>query len=447
MKQRSLWFKALLILLPILLGLEILLWVSLLPRMVRGGSDFRQLYVAGTMVRRGEAASLYDYGAQSRLQHELISPKEDAIPFLRPAYQALLFAPFTLLSFRGAYLLWTALNAVLAAAICFLLRRQFPGLEEAGKLLPTLVICAYFPIWVALLQGQDTILLLLLLAAALLALNGDREFLAGALLACGLFKFQIILPIAFLFVLWKRWRFARGFFAAAAVLAGLSFALVGTRGIGSFVASLLHVHYPVRYETMCNLHALLVGLLGNSLPVTLATIVLSVLAWLAVARWSPAKRGPNALMIAIPAAALVSYYLFPHDWSVMIFPILFALEQGSSKSGWVGLLAFVSPLLYVVAEPYMFLAVVPMIALLVVLAREIARGEAAACAIPERQPLEAASGRTSGPGQAAPKGRIGKCHDFEERPPSRTRRFPLSATMALPGGRWRIVTSSETHFQ
>jgi hypothetical protein len=43
MKHYPLWFKALFLLLPTMLGVEILGCVSSLPKMAHGGADFRQM--------------------------------------------------------------------------------------------------------------------------------------------------------------------------------------------------------------------------------------------------------------------------------------------------------------------------------------------------------------------------------------------------------------------
>lgn len=370
MKTRQLWLKVLLILLPIVLGLEVICSVSIVSTMTPAKADFRQLYVAGYMVRTGDAARLYDYDSQLRLQNALIAPARIALPYIRPAYQALLLAPLSLVAFRAAYFLWMAINIALVALSCYLLGSRFPKLARVWKPLPVAVLCAFTPVWVAVFQGQDTVFLLVLLAGAFRALEEDRDALAGCLLALGLFKFQIVLPIAFLFVAWKQWKFAKGFFVTALALAGISIALIGIPGIAAFFNSVIHVHYPVRYVMMSNFHALLVGLFGDSFPVTLATLALSAAAWLAVAGWGPVKSGPNALMLAIPTAALVSYYLFIHDWSVLALPLLFILDTGMDrpKAGWAGLLLFAAPLIALLALAHAFLTTIPMALLFVAVA-------------------------------------------------------------------------------
>ncbi len=345
--QQGTWVKLLFILLPVALALDLFCWVHVLPEMARNKADFRQLYVAGYMVRTGSVGKLYNYDDQLRLQKTLIDPSATALPFIRPAYQAAFFAPLTLLSFRSAYFCWMGINVALIGLSFRLLRKRIRALARIWGPLPIVVLCTFFPLTVAMYQGQDSVLLLALFSGALLALEHDRESLAGCLVALGLFKFQLVLPMAFLFVVWRQWKFAKGFVPAALALAGISIALSGLDGLDSFYRSVTHIHYPVRYQMMSNVHAFLVGLFGNSSKVTIATLAVSAAVWLGVARWSAVKSGPGALVIAIPTASLVSFYLYAHDWSVLIIPLFVLMNLGMKHAadGWVALIMFCAPLI------------------------------------------------------------------------------------------------------
>src|SRR6266567_4475446 len=370
MKKQK-WLEVLLGLLPLVFGLELLTWVSVLPRMARGGADFRQLYVAGYMARTGAAAKLYDYDYPLHLQNTLVAPAAAGLPFIRPAYQALVFAPLSLLSYRAAYFLWMAMNAALVALSAYLLRRRFREVANRWKPLPFIVLCSFFPLSLAILGGQDSILLLTLIAGALLALERTRGFLAGCLLALGLFKFQIVLPIAFLFMIWKQWKFAKGFFSTGLTLAVISLALTGVPAVKTFFDSIARIRHPVHYEMMSNIHSLLFGLFGNSSIVTPLTLAVSAAVLLGVARWSPVKSGPDALVIAIPAAALVSYYLFGHDWSVLVIPLLFTMDVGMSSwiDGLAALIMFLAPLVCIFDWHHAYWTTIPMLMLLIATAR------------------------------------------------------------------------------
>src|SRR5438045_1840347 len=129
-----------------------------------------------------------------------------AVTNSRTAYQAVVMVPFSLFRYRTAYLLFLALNLGLLALCFSLLRPHMRNLSAAWSWLPPAMLFTFLPVNVALMQGQDSILLLALLAAAFVALHAGREFAAGALVGLGLFKLQIVIPIAILFFAWRRRR-------------------------------------------------------------------------------------------------------------------------------------------------------------------------------------------------------------------------------------------------
>src|SRR5712692_5272417 len=165
----------------ILLGLQISGWLFFLPGALHGYADFRHLYTAGFMVRSGHAHELYDYDTQKSFQDALVSREEIAMPFNHLAYEALLFIPFSLLPYRTAYCAFLAVNLVLLAISFRLLRPRLDNLARVWQWLPVGIFLGFLPIAAALMHGQDSILLLTLLAAAMVSLGQGRELTAGVL--------------------------------------------------------------------------------------------------------------------------------------------------------------------------------------------------------------------------------------------------------------------------
>ena len=340
---------------PFLFLIHFLAWMALLPGALRGHADFRQLYAAGYMVRSGHAHDLYDYQAQKEFQSRLVTPDELTLPFIRPAYQALLFAPLSLLKYRNAYLVFLAVN-LFVLGICYRLLRPLTNLTQVWSWLPLALVLSFLPICVALMQGQDSILLTMLLAAAVVMLDRKRDLLAGILVGLGLFKFQIVLPIALLFFLWRRWRVAAGFALSASAVLLLSVGIVGFSESASFVRSVLSVGngvgsggnalgFPLRVTLMANLRGLVFGIAGGRISSSLAqglTVILSIFVLIWVAVWAPRRlRGSDAMILAITVATVVSYYLFIHDLSVLLIPAVITLnrfvkaEETGDRFGWV----------------------------------------------------------------------------------------------------------------
>ncbi|HZL26390.1 MAG TPA: glycosyltransferase 87 family protein [Acidobacteriaceae bacterium] len=295
--------------------------------------DLRAFYAAGTVLRSGHGAQLYDYDYQAQVQNAVVGPRANALPFLYPSFAALPFVPLSLLRYRAAFFVWLGLNLGLLVLDAFLLRPWLPYFAERSWIaLPAFYGCL-FGVSVALLQGQISFLLLVVYCGAWVLLRQKRPFLAGLLLSLGLMKFQIAIPVLVLFLLWKQWRVVSGFLAGAAALAVVSIALVGRTGVSvyfhamsnmtrqtAFHAAAAKVHYGMFPVDMPNLHGLTFGLThgaswGLALNIALCCIVMVF-----------AARQKASLSIALPAAMLVSYHMQPHDLTLLLLPLSFELD-------------------------------------------------------------------------------------------------------------------------
>jgi len=381
--------------LPIIFCMQFLAWLTFLPKALRGHADFRQLYVAGYMVRTGHRTQLYDYAAQTYFQNTLVSNDERALPFIRPAYQALMFVPFSLLPYRTAYLGFLLLNVLLLALAFLMLQPRLRGLSRVWPGLPPALFLGFYPVALALMQGQDSILLLALLAAALVSLERNRDLTAGALAGVGLFKFQIVVPIVLLFLLWRRWRFVKGFMFSAILVGLLSFITSGWAETVVFVHSLLSVgaglpavpgeiNFPLRINIMANLRGLIYGLASLRAPqrwLQVTTLLLSSLVVISVRARGRQQRGGGALVLAITAGVLVSYYLFIHDLSILLIPIVLTLDRFISRNGTgepfgraaaaISALLFVAPMCIFVIPAHFYLVSVLICAFLFVLMKRL----------------------------------------------------------------------------
>ena len=381
--------------LPIIFCMQFLAWLTFLPKALRGHADFRQLYVAGYMVRTGHRTQLYDYAAQAYFQNTLVSNDERALPFIRPAYQALMFVPFSLLPYRTAYLGFLLLNLLLLALAFLILQPRLRGLSRVWPGLPPALFLGFYPIALALMQGQDSILLLALLAAALVSLERNRDLTAGALAGVGLFKFQIVVPIVLLFLLWRRWRFVKGFMFSAILVGLLSFITSGWAETVVFVHSLLSVgaglpavpgeiNFPLRINIMANLRGLIYGLASLRAPqrwLQVTTLLLSSIVVISVRARGRQQRGGDALVLAITAGVVVSYYLFIHDLSILLIPIVLTLDRFISRNGTgepfgraaaaISALLFVAPMCIFVIPAHFYLVSVLICAFLFVLMKRL----------------------------------------------------------------------------
>ena len=318
---------------------------------LRGVTDFRTWYSAAYMLRTGQGAQIYDMEKLEVVKNTIVPLNR---PFMQPmhlAYEAVLLVPLTFVTYKAAFFVFILLNVGILAWCVVALKDSLSLLSDTSRLLPAMLFLGYYPISRAITQGQDSVILLALLIACNLMLCKGRDYSAGLCIGIGLFKFQIVLPIVLLFLIWKRWKFGLGFAASASVALLSSFLIVGWHGVyqyGSILAGMSYklttlqgeIRYSISPLTMMNLRGMVTAILGDHVGhwwVQGIVVALSALFFFIAACSRP------SLPLAISAAALVSYHLLAHDATVLIIPIVFCL---SSRSVWVvlaSILAFLMP--------------------------------------------------------------------------------------------------------
>ena len=370
----------------IMLGLQFAAWVGFV-RIIRDGHpDFRQLYTAGYMLRSGAARQIYEYDAEFDFQNRVVSPAGNALPFNHLAYESLIFAPLSILPFRAAYFVFLAANLALLYFVFRALSPDLANLRAVWPALPAAIFITFLPIAACLMQGQDSILLLALLFGGYVLLKRGQAASAGALVACGIFKFQIVIPLAVLLLLAGRKRFALGFAPVAGFLTLLSVWVAGIDGTCAYLRDLLgmsvglstadqRLRFGVVPTSMANLRGLTYGLMhwgnlaaGTQVAIALVSIAVLVFSVRAMSRMSAYS---NAYLLAIVAASLLSYHFLIHDMSVLLLPIAvisdrFTLREISDSSAPARVLSsatllFVAPAWMAVSAPTFFLVALPVL--------------------------------------------------------------------------------------
>jgi hypothetical protein len=328
----------LVILLTAMIVLHAWMFFSFRRQIATGYPDFTSLYTAGKCILQGDGRQLYDLDTQFTIQREFASEvkqRYNPLPYNHPPFEALLFAPLARLPYGGAYLVWALCNIFLILGFWYLLRPRLPALRAFFPGLPLLAIFAFFPVAMALLQGQDSILLLFLYGFVFSALATGRPFVAGLCLGLALFKFQLVLPFVLVLVLRRQWKAVAGFAASAFVLLWISAAVVGWKGLLQYPGFLLRLtrggaRVGIDPRDMPNLRGLISGSLHLAgLPATLLIIVLSIVLLALVARQRPVQpRGQFVLgfSLFLTLTIVTSYHLQVHDLSLLIFPILMVAE-------------------------------------------------------------------------------------------------------------------------
>ncbi len=379
--------------LPLLFAANLFLWSVFFPEARRGHADFRQLYVAGYMVRTSQSHQLYDYGVQHQVEDELVSREKLSLPFNHLAYEALLFVPLSLLSYRWAYPASNLVNLTLLLISYRLLLPYLVNLRQRWRWFPLCLFLAFLPGQIALMQGQDSILLLLILAAAYVLLTKERDLAAGVVAGLGLFKFQLVLPLAAIYLLRRQWKFCVGFAGSAIVAATVSAALVGVeqmthyvRSLGSMSVGLTSPADQFRYGIfpghMANLRGLVYGLAAGRWPnayLQIETLALFAIIFGLVLLSLRKEVHPAALALpAIAMAVLVSYHVLTHDLTVLLIPLLLTLERApSADSGarkllvWSAVALYLAPLCLLITPHHFYLVALPAGLFLAALMRQV----------------------------------------------------------------------------
>jgi hypothetical protein len=313
--------------------------------------DFLNIYVGVQAIAQGHASRLYDLQLQRELTDSATSPyhRSTLLPFVYPAYVAILLTPMGKLSLVEGYFLWTGINIfVIGWLIGRLLRcpQVFPS-ERAALLV---AFFAWVPLQLTLSQGQMGLICTLALSEAALSLQRRKEWTAGCWLALGMVKPQLIaVPLLALLFL-RSWRTIASFLMIACAVVCSSFALVGF-WITDYVRFLAAFNrggkdlsmYPMAMQNWRGLVSTLVGNTDGIGEWLLVALSLASVALIAVVFWgrdfSQTHLRANQtswqhvsarFSIAILVGLLVSPHLYFHDW-VVGFPALTLLLLAAAE--------------------------------------------------------------------------------------------------------------------
>jgi len=211
------------------------------------GTDFLHFYTLGKLALTGRGDLLYDIRGQGALIHTLLPQTTGTfyVPLYGPQV-SLLFSPFARLSYGWALLLWLVLNASIYCWCCYAVWKTCPNLAGYGLIVFFLAIA--FPGFFHLIAwGQSSGLALVLFTLAYFALEAKHPFLVGLAIGSLVFKPQLGLAAAFVFVFSQQWKVVLGAVTAAAAQLAVGWMRYGTAVMQTYFHSLLHVREVLRW--------------------------------------------------------------------------------------------------------------------------------------------------------------------------------------------------------
>jgi hypothetical protein len=170
------------------------------------GTDFLHLYTLGSLAAAHRGAELYDTHAQAALVAQRV-PQASGLRYLPlyPPQVSIFFAPLALFSYGRALVVWWGSTAAIYGICCYAVWRACPSLRDHGGTVAVLAVA--FPAFFHLIAwGQTSAIALACFTLTFFLLRDKREFLAGLALGCLIFKPQLGLAAAIVFISIGAWK-------------------------------------------------------------------------------------------------------------------------------------------------------------------------------------------------------------------------------------------------
>lgn len=293
------------------------------------GTDFSNVYAAGTLAQAGDAAAAYDWARAHAAEKTVFN--DPATPFYGwhyPPFFLIVAALLALLPYGGALALWMA-----ATLPAYLL-----AIRSIVPQPPAMLVALAFPaVFVNLGHGQNGFLSAALLGGALVLLN-PRPALAGVLIGLLAYKpqFGVLIPLVLLAT--GRWRVIAAAGATVLAASAATLALFGTQvwtafaGSTALTRSIVLEAGDTGWEKIQSLFAAL-RLWGGGLDAayaaqaTLAVGVAAILVWL----WrSEAAYELKAGALAV-ASLLATPYVLDYDLMLLAVALAFYARHGLAR--------------------------------------------------------------------------------------------------------------------
>ncbi len=272
---------------------------------------FPVFYTAGKLARF-DVRNLYSQHLQ-----DVFHPANDGVGyFFHLPYETILLVPLSYLPQTFAFAVWTLLNLGCLLCVALILRRHFPNFS-------LLTPFAFGPTLSLLLNGQDLGLLALLMALAFDRFALEKDLQAGAILALGLFKFPLIVPLLAILA-FRYWRVLVGFLAVSLPLLIASALVVGRQGIHDYLALTQGTDAKEAPAILINLR----GIVGEFFGAHPAVVIMLSIALMAYAAWIKGKRIPM-FCVAVIVTQLVSWHAHLYDALILLVPMAWMYESNA----------------------------------------------------------------------------------------------------------------------
>jgi hypothetical protein len=278
------------------------------------GTDLVHLYTLGSVALQHRGADLYNMDAQAELTAQRV-PAANGIRYipLYPPQVSMFLSPLARLSYSWALIVWCALSTLLYAVCCYAFSRACSGLHGAEW--TVVILAAAFPGFFHLIAwGQTSAIALACFTLMFFLLRGEREFLAGLVLGCLMFKPQLGLAAAVVFIARGRWKVVFGAAASAAAQFAAAWMYYGFGPLKEWFLTMNHVSVampvleprPYQTHSLRTFWSMLIPSSGVSLALYIITagfvLALTIMIW----------RSEISLDLRYSALLLATVLVAPH---------------------------------------------------------------------------------------------------------------------------------------
>lgn len=327
----TLWRRAALITLTLMVGAMIVQFGLLLPSVGAGGVlvDFDAFYIAGDLVRQGRAAEAYDLARMAAIQRDLAGT-ESFMPWTYPPQYDLAVAALPSLTRGTAFIAFGLITWGLFVTTVALLARQ----HTLWVLLAVLP-----PVYVTATIGQNAFLSAALIGLTALGLRRGRGW-AGVPLGLMVIKPHLAITLGVFTLFARRWR-VMGLALALVLVTSAAATWVLTPAIWpAFLGAvdqagqaLATGFFPLFRMTSGYALAQTLGAPPAIASAVQAGFALTALAATALATLRLSPR--HALATALFAAPLISPYVYDYDMVITAIALALVAPDIAARTGWV----------------------------------------------------------------------------------------------------------------
>lgn len=306
------------------------------------GTDFSNVYAAGTYVRDGHADLPFSPAAQHVREQALFGAATPFYGWHYPPFFLLLAAPLAFLPYLWALAVWQGVTlAMYLWVIVAIARDVHPDAAQPHRttpLAPWLLLAVAFPaVFVNLGHGHNGFLTAALMGGALLLLD-RRPIVAGVLIGLLAYKPQLGVMIPLALMASGRWR---TFAAAAATVVGLIGLTTWAFGIDVWTAFFASTHFTrvvvleagsTGWEKIQSVFSW-VRMWGGSVPLAYVAqgIITVAMAGIVIWVWRAPVARPVQAAVLVCASYLGTPYTLDYDMMILAVAIALLVAHGLSS--------------------------------------------------------------------------------------------------------------------